>query len=152
MIDSELMEKIINKTHDLIEEMQLELFECQLSRQGPMVMIRILVDKPWGGIAMDDCSRLNQRIQERLEMAAVLTLPYVLEVSSPGIDRPIKSRKDFRRVLKRFIRVQLKEPLGDRTELTGVVANVADEGVTLLIKQEPVMVPWRVINQAGQIL
>lgn len=108
-------------------------------------VIRFLVDKP-GGITLDECARLNQEIGRFLDEKNIIQESYVLEVSSPGLDRPMKSTRDFQRCLGQLVKIVLRKPLNRQNVWVGVMeavdeANViirTEEAETLRIAREDI--------------
>ena len=84
-----------------------ELVELQLSGSSRRPILRAYVDIP-GGTTVDACAELSRRIEARLEAAELVGERYVLEVSSPGLDRPLRRRRDFARLVGRPVRLRLE--------------------------------------------
>src|SRR3989338_2787065 len=103
--------------------MGVELVDLKVNRYRGDVAIQIFADRPAGGITIGECSALNRRINETLEREN-LALDYTLEVSSPGLDRPLRTKKDFARVIGKEIRFYLSEAVLERIEYTGVLKRV----------------------------
>jgi ribosome maturation factor RimP len=77
---------------------------------------------------------------------------YILEVSSPGLDRPLKSRNDFLRCINRKVRVFLNEPINGKSELEGVITEVKDDSVYIVINTESIEVPLSKVAKAKQVI
>lgn len=86
------------------------------------------MDKP-EGITLDECARLNQEIGQILDRENVIQESYLLEVSSPGLDRPLLSTRDFQRNIGRPIRVILHQPLNEQNVWEGLVQGVDEQKV-----------------------
>ena len=126
---------------------EAELVELSWHRQGRQVVIRFLVDKV-GGVTIQDCARLNQRIGEALDAADCLAEPYTLEVSSPGLDRPLVTRRDFERAVGEPIEVELTVSGGGSHRLTGTVLAVQPEAIVLMTEAGNVTIPLTHIHSA----
>lgn len=97
-------------------EMGYELFDVELVKEGPGRYLRIYLDKE-GGISLDDCEAYHRRIQPELE-----SIDYdFLEVSSPGLDRPLKEDRDFERALQGEVEIKLFKPQMGQKTLTGIL-------------------------------
>ena len=129
----------------------MELVECAAHRAGRQWLIKLLVDKI-GGINIHECARANRAIGEALEAANILAEPYALEVSSPGLDRPLKSPRDFERAIGEEVHVQLRQPLAvgavSLTQVTGSVLAVQPEAVVFTTSAGNVTVPLESIQLA----
>ncbi len=136
----------------LFEEMSVELVDMRMRRYGGQTTLEILVDKRSGGITVAECSVLNRKIGEALEVASVFAGPYMLEVSSPGIDRPLRTKNDFLRTLKREVRIFLSQPVANRIEYEGTIEKVEDDRVIVNVDEEFITIPLSNINKAKQII
>jgi len=130
--------------------LNLELVEVKMARHNKDVLIQILADTSEGGISLGACTLLNHSIVEAIDKEAILSEDgYSLEVSSPGLDRPLVNFKDFLRNINREIHVWLKERLAGKLEYEGVVTSVTQENLTLLTSSK---VKTEIIIPIGQIV
>ncbi|NQT07352.1 MAG: ribosome maturation factor RimP [Candidatus Omnitrophica bacterium] len=130
MIDI-IVNKIKGLTAKLLQEGAIELIDIIYRRESGGMVLRFLVDKE-GGIKLEECARLNEEISALLDQSEIMLDKYTLEVSSPGLDRPLKTRRDFERVMGKSIRVHTYEPIeGKRRDCEGIVKAVDDEKVTI---------------------
>ena len=139
----------------VLAERAMELVECAAHRRGSQWLLRFLVDKV-GGVTIHDCARANRAVGEALEAANVFSEPYTLEVSSPGLDRPLVSRRDFERAIGEALTVQLREPLqtGAATvfQVQGSVLAVQPEAVVFTTAAGNVTVPLASIQTAKKTI
>ena len=133
----------------------MELVECAAHRAGRQWLIKLLVDKI-GGVNIHECARANRAIGEALEAANVFSEPYTLEVSSPGLDRPLKSPRDFERAIGEEVHVQLRQPLAvgavSLTHVKGSVLAVQPEAVVFTTPAGNVTVPLTSIQMAKKTI
>ncbi len=132
-----LAEKLKEKLLPLIEEENLELVDLEFSPGGPKSLLRIYVDKP-AGVTIDNCANLSRKVSDFLDMEDLVPFRYNLEVSSPGLDRPLIKKEDFIRKIGEKIRVFLKEPVEGKLELVGEINNFHEETLYLSTKPEGV--------------
>jgi ribosome maturation factor RimP len=117
-----LQSEIINIIKDTVEENGYELVETQCFLKGKNPLIRVFIDRP-GGIKVQECSSLTRTLLDIFDREELVTLlNYRLEVSSPGADRPLKTKRDFARNISRNIIVKYKTEEGIK-ELSGVVVS-----------------------------
>lgn len=114
----------------LVEELGYELVQVQASRARRLHTFRIFLDKE-GGVGIDDCAFLSRRIRQILDQDPALVGSYTLEVSSPGMNRPIWSLDHYRRFQGERVHLLLREPLEGRRRWTGRIAGVRREDVTI---------------------
>ncbi|MBI4386688.1 MAG: ribosome maturation factor RimP [Elusimicrobia bacterium] len=123
--------KLIETTvRGVLDQEAVELVDLQYLREGGRRVLRFFLDKA-GGITLDDCEYLSNRIGGILDTANVMPHAYVLEVSSPGIDRILKKERDFLRFLGHRVRICLKEPLEGRRNFMGYL-KMLEEGQVVL--------------------
>ena len=93
----------------LVDQESAELVDLRYAKEGPKWILRVYVDKP-GGVTLDDCAYFSDRIGSLLDSTAAMDKSYILEVSSPGLDRVIKKEKDFARFAGKKVKIRLKVP------------------------------------------
>jgi ribosome maturation factor RimP len=126
--------------------------EVNFSKTKRGLILRFLVDKPTGGISLQECGMLNERLSELLDKENMIEGSYVLEVSSPGVDRPLYSEKDFLRVWGRRVKIFFNEPVDKKLEIEGVVDEVKDAVVFLRQGGQIIKIPLDKIKKAKQVI
>jgi len=114
----------------VIEDMGFELVRVRLMG-GKTPLLQIMADKPEGGIEVDDCGDISTAVSAVLDVEEPITDQYTLEVSSPGIDRPLTRLKDFEMFEGYEAKLETAEQVGGRKRFKGVLAGV--EGTEVLI-------------------
>ena len=99
----------------------LNWLSCSYSNVKGQWLIRVFADAE-GGISLEDCRRLSRDIGQAFDIEDLITTSYVLEVSSPGLDRPLRTARDFQRQRQRMVTVFLNSPLMGQAQQTGRVA------------------------------
>ena len=148
MLNDHLSEDIQKLIEGFLKEAEVVLVDLNVRRHGGQVAIEILADKPSGGITIDECSRLNRKINDAIETQNLIAENYTLEVSSPGLDRPLKTAADFLRMMEREVRIFLCEPVDNKIEYTGIVLKVENENLTVETLGGQVFIPIQKINKA----
>ena len=112
-----------------------ELLEIERGGGRGRMVIRLFIDKP-GGVAVGDCSRMSRELSERLEADDLIEVSYVLEVSSPGLERPLRKAADFERYAGSPVEIRLFKPDGEsgRKQHAGTLLGVEGETVTIEIE------------------
>jgi ribosome maturation factor RimP len=137
----ENVQDIVSRT---VQNFGYDLVETSISRSRLIVF----VDKFEGGITIDECRSVSNEIANRLDMENIMADKYVLEVSSPGPDRPLLTRRDFQRVINKKIVVFTKQPIDGQTMVTGGVQGADEHSVTLAGEHGIVAVPYNLVNKA----
>lgn len=146
----------------------LELFDIALTRSRGSLVLQVVLDRPWTpdgperngdtrpadpgeerGVTLDDCAQVSQELGTVLDVEDVLPDSYTLEVSSPGLDRPLRQPDDYRRFVGRLAKIVLSEPVNRQTAFAGRLRGL--EGDEVLFESEggkPVRLPFRLISRA----
>ena len=147
-----LLDKLKAIIDPITAEMNLVLVDLSLRRYYGNISIEILADKEFGGITIEECTALNRRIGQTMEEMNLIAGSFNLEVSSPGLDRPLKTKKDFVRTIRRPVRFFLAQPVAEKLEHAGTIEHVEDENVLVNINGEVIRIPINIINKAKQII
>jgi ribosome maturation factor RimP len=145
---------ITGQITDLIESILLELgFELvdvdYLSEHGKWVL-RIYIDKA-GGVTIDDCARISWELGDLIDIKDIVRHKYVLEVSSPGLNRPLKKKADFDRVIGKKIKVKMKMPVNGRRNFSGYLKDVRDHIVYIEDEGGLITLSWPEIDKANLV-
>lgn len=129
------MNKIETKVAQLVEpvisEMGIELVGVEVNRNGKNAELTIFIDKE-GGVFLEDCENVSRRIDEIVEAADPIEESYVLCVSSPGLDRPLKTKRDFEKSVGKKVDVKLYKPFEGKKQFTGTLTEFNDETFTII--------------------
>jgi ribosome maturation factor RimP len=131
----------------LLVDLGMELVEVQFRREGHGWVLRLFIDKE-GGIAIDDCAKVSREISTYLEVEDLIPHAYHLEVSSPGLERPLRKREDFVRYADRLARIKLREPIGEQKVLVGTLLGLEGDAVLLALDKETVRIDLENISKA----
>jgi ribosome maturation factor RimP len=116
----------------------LELVHLTYRKEGRRWVLRLLIDRD-GGVTLDDCALASEQIGAVLEVEDVIPQSYVLEVSSPGVDRPLFGERDYRRFAGREVQVRTHRPVAGRRQFRGVLAACEEGVVTLTLNEDEVV-------------
>jgi len=128
----------------------MELIHVEYQREPGGLTLRIYLDKP-GGVTLDDCVDISRQLEDLLDVHTQDVPPYRLEVSSPGIDRPVGKLEDFIRFEGHRAKIRLAVAVNGRKNFTGVLAGVVDETVRLTLDKETVSLNYSDITRARLI-
>lgn len=142
------LERIIR---DLCSANALEFVELALQPFAGRLAVRVLIDQPGGGITIDECARINRLIGDTTEEKNLIPQQYVIEVSSPGIDRPMRVKADFARAVGRNAKFFLNREINGKIEWDGVIISVSDSDVAVDAGTCRLEFPLDSINKAKQL-
>ena len=120
-----------------VSEEGVELVDVEYVREGDMQILRVLVDKR-GGVTIDECEAVSRRIDPILEEAGLMTDVDSFEVSSPGLNRPLKTHADFIRHQGETVDVSLYQAVNGEKKITGVLTDYRDKKMTITTEKEAV--------------
>jgi ribosome maturation factor RimP len=144
----DLKEKLINMIEPLISDLGMELVDVELKRSKGRMFLRVFIDRE-GGVTIDDCESASHEIEALLDVEDPIPSSYVLEVSSPGLDRPLKKPADFKRFCGNTVRIVTTEPVDGQTFFVGKIDTASDDSVVLLLpKDRKVKISYNVISRA----
>ena len=119
----------------LVEENTFELVDVEYVKEAGEYYLRVYIDKP-GGINIDDCELVSRRLSDLLDEKDFIKDAYILEVSSPGLDRPLKKDKDFERNLGKEVELKTYKPMDKKKDFTGILKAFDADTVTVTVDGE----------------
>lgn len=114
----------------VVDRHNFELVEVEYKKEGGEWYLRIYIDKE-GGITIDDCQAVSEEVSDLLDQADPIENSYIFEVSSPGIDRPLKTERDFEKAMGRLVEVKLFAPQDGKKVIEGDLAGFSEDSVEL---------------------
>ena len=124
MLAGELRGRLWPVVEPIVEDEGLELVEVEFVHQNGSWVLRIYMDAP-GGVRIEDCERVSRRLSPVLDVENLIPHHYTLEVSSPGVPRPIRKARDFERLSGERARIEMALPMNGRKRFTGELAGVS---------------------------
>lgn len=123
-------ERIQEVAAPILWALGFELVDVICVGQGPRTVVKVFIDKP-GGVTLDDCQQAHESLGPALDVADPVPHAYTLEVSSPGLDRPLRRPQDYRRSLGKRITLKLRQPYAGQWKLKGELVDVDEQAVTM---------------------
>ena len=114
----------------IVEEYGFELVDVEYVKEGSTWYLRTYIDKP-GGITIDDCEVVSRRLSDILDEKDYISDAYIMEVSSPGLGRPLKKEKDFKRSMGEEVEIRTYRMVDKKKEFTGLLVAYDAETVTI---------------------
>ena len=134
----------------ILDEMGFELVDVEyLSNHGKWVL-RLYIDKE-AGVTIDDCVSVSREIGDLIDITEVVTHKYTLEVSSPGLDRPLRKEKDFVGAIGKKVKVKMVTPMNKRRSFTGYLKDFENGTVYIEMDGAPVALPWAEVDKANLV-
>lgn len=146
-----IVRNVSSLARPLVDEAGFELVDMELAGRPGSYVLRLLIEKP-GGVTIDDCVAVNRELSCLLDMEDPIPSRYTLEVSSPGLDRPFKTERDYRRALGRRVKVVSVDVDGGSATRVGRLAGIADGTVEIDCGEETHRIPVASIRKAHREL
>lgn len=134
-------------TKPIVESLQLELVEVEYVKEGANWYLRVYIDKP-GGVDLDDCQAVSEQLDKLLDEKDPIPSSYILEVSSPGIERPLKKTADYERFAGNLINIKTFAPIDGKKSINGRLIGLEGNEVILEIDGQQLNVPLERIASA----
>jgi len=147
-IDPVLHERLVT----LVSAMGYELIGCELLPQGRQMIFRIYIDSE-AGVTVDDCSLVSRQVSAMMDVCDPIEGRYSLEVSSPGINRPLFEIKHYRKYMGKQVKIKLYAPIDQRRQYKGILQRIEGEDIYLLVEGsgQEVKLPFSAIEKANLI-
>lgn len=144
----DIKEKISDLADSLAMEYGIQVVDIELAGSKRKPLLRVFIDKK-GGVTLDDCEKFSRALSASLDVEDPIKFSYILEVSSPGLDRPLKGVRDFETNVGKLARVITKESIDRQNFFMGRIIAVKDNNIKLLIGEKVEMdIPFEQISKA----
>jgi ribosome maturation factor RimP len=149
-LHKELKKQVEELAESLVTSEGMELVDMEYRLEGPRWILRLFIDKP-GGVNVDDCAYISRQLGDYLDVKDIIPQAYLLEVSSPGLNRRVRKKEDFSRFAGRKVRLQLSSPVEGRKKVIGNLVGIENEAVIVTTADERWTVPFENIDKANLI-
>lgn len=147
--------KVIETTEELVKpilvENDLELVDIEYVKEGKNWFLRVFIDKP-GGVDITECGMVSEKLSEKLDATDPIKEAYFLEVSSPGAERPLKTKQDIADSVGKNVYVTLYEPINGEKSYEGILKKLEDDVLTIEYKvktmKKQIDIPYEKIAKA----
>lgn len=154
MITQPIAEQVKILVAPIVTAALLELVDVEFKREGQTHYLRIFIDKP-GGVTLEDCQAISRECDLVLDVEDLIPMPYVLEVSSPGLDRPLRMPADYRRFLNHLVKIKTYSAFQGRKKFLGHLQDLIEETagtpcmvILRTIEDEEIQIPYEHIASA----
>ncbi|OPY59079.1 MAG: Ribosome maturation factor RimP [Pelotomaculum sp. PtaU1.Bin035] len=147
MAGRQIIKFIQQMASPIVQEAGIELVDVEFLKEGGRWYLRIFIDKP-GGISHEDCRFVSVKIDRLLEEKDPIPHSYILEVSSPGIERPLKRPDDFNRFVGRLVNITTYVPLDGRKKFNGRLKGMRMSNVVLDMEGLEMFIPIEQVASA----
>jgi ribosome maturation factor RimP len=147
-MSKEIIDRVNGIATSILFNEGMELVEIEYRREAKGWVLRLLIDKE-GGVSINDCTRVSQEIGRSLDVEDFILTPYTLEVSSPGLTRPLKSEKDFIKYRNYLIKVRTFDPIGNRRRFKGKLLGISENRIGIEVDGGVIHIPLANVARAN---
>ncbi|MGB9628274.1 MAG: ribosome maturation factor RimP [Thermodesulfobacteriota bacterium] len=148
----QLVDGIIQRVKGIVSPILLnegmELVDIEYRRESRGWVLRLFIDKE-GGVTLENCAHISEELGRTLDVEDFIPNPYILEVSSPGLDRPLKKEKDFIKYLQHRIKVKTFDPIEQRRNFRGKLLRVTEGRIELDLEDRIIQIPLSNVAKAN---
>ncbi len=144
------IEKVFHLVEPVLDEMGFELVDIEYLSEHGRWILRIYADKE-GGITLDECAGVSRQVGDLIDVKDIIPHGYVLEVSSPGLNRPLKKEKDFLWAVGKKVKVKLMLPLEGRRRFTGYLRKFQERTLYLEVDNHLIALPKQDVEKANLV-
>lgn len=147
-----LVEKIETLLLPTIESMGFVLVQVKLMEGNKTRLLQIMAERPDGTMTVDHCAEISHQVSAILDVEDIMPGEYRLEISSPGIDRPLVKHTDYEKYMGHLAKIELTLPVNGRKRYTGTLKTLVGETLTIEVDGQPVAMELHDIQSAKLVL
>jgi ribosome maturation factor RimP len=154
-VQQSVVDRVREISEPIIGALGLELVDLEYLRQGPRIVLRFFIDRE-GGVTLEHCQAVSHALGPLLDVEEVVDSAYALEVSSPGLDRPLKKPADFEKYQGKQVHIRTYAPITSgvfqgRKKFSGTLLGLAGTGVEIEVDGQRGAIPLQAISKAHLI-
>jgi len=150
MMTNQMQRKITKLLTPVVESMGFAMVGCEYHMSGRFSVLRVYIDRE-GGINADDCGKVSRQISAILDVEDPISGRYTLEVSSPGLDRPLFTLAQFKQFIGQMVAVRLVEPVEAQRKFTGTLVKVDNQDIILSVEDNEITLSFDNISKANLV-
>ncbi|CAM3761494.1 ribosome maturation factor RimP [Parendozoicomonas haliclonae] len=135
----------------IVKSLGCELWGIEFVSQGRQTLLRVFIDREEGGVGLSDCEAVSRQLSAVLDVEDPIPGEYTLEVSSPGMDRPIFTLEQYVRLAGSRVEMRLRVPFEGRRKYRGVITGVENDEVVVVCDDHEFLFPFDTIEKANVI-
>jgi len=135
----------------VVESLGCELWGLEYFAQGKRSMLRVYIEKRPDGVLIEDCERVSRQVSSVLDVEDPITSEYTLEVSSPGMDRPLFKLDQYGDYFGETVAIKLRTAFEGRKKFKGVLKGIENDEIVLEVDSEEYLLPFELIDKASVV-
>jgi ribosome maturation factor RimP len=147
---SDIAEQIRRILNPILESLGLSLWDLEFHKQGPQWLLRIFIDRESGGVTLNECETVNRDLGAALDVEDIISHPYTLEVSSPGLDRTLSRPEHYTRFTGSMVKIKTFQPINGQKVFHGTLLGLVEGMVNVELETGTVLeIPMTGITKAS---
>ncbi|HKM43803.1 MAG TPA: ribosome maturation factor RimP [Limnochordia bacterium] len=146
-----VVEMVTEWVEEIVKDSDLELVDVEYVKEHTDWILRVFIDKP-GGIDLEDCQKVSGVLDKKLDEADPIAAAYSLEVSSPGLERPLKKAADYVRFAGRQVHIRTYSGIYGQKRFEGTLEGLENDNVLLKWEGETIEIPLELVSKANLAL
>jgi ribosome maturation factor RimP len=151
IVAEHIIDTVARLAAPIFDDLGLELVEVQFRREQVGWVLRLVIYRPTG-VTVDDCATTSREVGRLLDVEDLIEQPYHLEVTSPGLDRPLKTPRDFARYQGQKVKVVTNAPVEGQNVITGLIEQAGESRVTVTTGGDRIAIPYERIAKAKLVI
>jgi len=142
-----VLNKVRQLTEPIVTQLGLELVDVEYVKEGAHWYLRIYIDKD-GGVEVDDCAEVSHKVSEILDRENPIPQTYMLEVSSPGIERPLRKREDYEKYKGELVSIYTTEQVQGYSRFSGHLLGLDNDNIVLEYEGQEIIILLDLVESA----
>ncbi len=142
----EIKKRVLKLAEQVADDQGVELFDVELLGRGKL-LLRVMIDRD-EGVSLNDCESFSRSLEALLDVENPIPASYTLEVSSPGLDRPLRNLEDFKKHVGKLARIITAEKIENQNLFIGRISDVNSDFVKLFVHGRELDIPFEQISKA----
>ena len=150
-MNDELLGRVEQLIQPLLQHLGYRLVEREYVHQQGSWVLRLYIERETENTTIDDCAHISRAIGDAIDVEGVIHGPYTLEISSPGIHRPLRYRADFERFIGSRVQLSTRSPIADRSHFRGILVGVDEQVIRMTVDGVAVDIPFAAMARANVV-
>jgi len=147
-LEKKIIDDVETCLEEMVEQTDLELVDVEYRRESSGWVLRVYIDKK-GGVQFEDCSRISSQLGDIIEVKDIIPVAYSLEVTSPGVNRPLKKEQDFIKVIGETVKLKTRTLLNNRKNFKGVLKDIKNGMLLIDSDGKALSIPYCDVKKAN---
>jgi ribosome maturation factor RimP len=146
-----MQEQLNNLVHSVVTGLGFQVWGYEYRPHSESALLRIFIENE-GGVSIDHCTLVSRQIGAALDVDDIIPVAYILEVSSPGIDRVLFTPEQYKNYVGEAVKVRTRSPIEGRRNFKGIIESVGENEVNVTVDNDTFVIPFNVVDRARLVL